>query len=98
MCCFFTILLVFGPRLADIIWWLIRPGYFTAAFRTWPGPYWIWPILGIIFLPWLLLMYVIVAPGGIVGFDWLWLGLALVADIVSYTGGYRNRSRVPGVS
>ncbi len=44
-------------------------------------------------------MYVIVAPGGIVGFDWFWLGLALVADIAMWTGGgYGNRNRMPGYS
>jgi hypothetical protein len=30
-----------------------------------------------------------------VGFDWVWLGLALVADIASYSGGaYGNRNRL----
>ncbi|MFN8496381.1 MAG: hypothetical protein U0641_00880 [Anaerolineae bacterium] len=42
-------------------------------------------------------MYVIVAPGGIAGFDWVWLGLALAADIASYSGGI-GRKRVPGYS
>ena len=40
-------------------------------------------------------MYVIVAPGGIVSWDWLWLGLMLVADIASYTSG-AGRKRIPG--
>ena len=31
----------------------------------------IWAILGFIFLPWTTLMYVMVIPGGIVGFDWV---------------------------
>jgi len=43
-------------------------------------------------------MYMIVAPGGVVGFDWLWLAIALVADIASYGSGYRQRSSVPGMS
>lgn len=93
MCCFFTVLLFFGPRLATLLWWLVRPGYFQFVFNTW-----IWPLLGLIFLPWVTLMYLIVAGGGITGFDWVWLGLALVADIASYGGGYRNRSSVPGYS
>jgi len=97
MCCFFTILLVFGPRLADIIWWLLRPAYWQSQFVTWPIIWWLWPVLGILFLPWLTLMYMIVAPGGIVGFDWLWLAIALVADIASYGSGYRQRSSVPGM-
>jgi hypothetical protein len=66
MCCFFTALVFFGPRLAILIWWLMSPVYIGAAFNTW-----IWPLLGFIFLPWTLLMFYIIYPGGIVGFDWI---------------------------
>ncbi|MEJ2600145.1 MAG: hypothetical protein P8Z00_17560 [Anaerolineales bacterium] len=92
MCCFFTTLLLLGPRAAVLIWWLIRPVYYMTVFGTW-----IWPLLGLIFLPWVTLMYLIVAPGGIIGFDWVWLGLAFLADIGTYGGGgYGNRERIPG--
>ena len=40
-------------------------------------------------------MYMTVAPGGIVGFDWIFLGLGVFADIATYTGGYRERAAVP---
>jgi hypothetical protein len=40
-------------------------------------------------------MYVAVAPTGVSGLDWLWLGIAVVVDIASYTGGaYGNRDRI----
>ena len=92
MCCFFTTLVFFGPRLAMLIWWLIRPGYFMVVFGSF-----IWPLLGLIFVPWTTLMYAIVAPGGLIWFDWIWLALALFADLASYGGGaYGNRSRMPG--
>ena len=94
MCCFFTTLLLLGPRAAILIWWLINPFRFSAAFSSV-----IWPILGIIFLPWTTLMYLIVwSPAtGIVGLDWLWLGIAVVTDIGSYAGGgYGNRNRILG--
>ena len=93
MCCFFTTLLFFGPRLAFLIYWLIWPVRVMSVLNTW-----IWPLLGLIFLPWTTLTYVIVAtPGiGLIGFDWLWMGIALLADIGGYAGGARNRSRVPG--
>ena len=92
MCCFFTTLLFFGPRLAFLIYWLLPVGRIKifAAFSTW-----IWPLLGLIFLPWTILMYVIVFP--VVGFDWIFIGLALLADIAGYVGGFRERGRVPGV-
>ncbi|MGD9094080.1 MAG: hypothetical protein PVF74_14625 [Anaerolineales bacterium] len=93
MCCFFMALVLFGPRLAILIWWLVSPIYISNAFTSW-----IWPILGIIFLPWTLLMYLIVYPGGLVGFDWIWLGLGLLADIASYAGGAARRRDVPGYS
>ena len=96
MCCFFTTLVVLGPRVAGVLWWLIQPMRWQAAFNN-SG---LWLVLGLIFLPWLTLMYVIVAPGGINGlWEWLFLGLALVADIASYSGGgYGNRRRIPGYS
>ena len=94
MCCFVTTLVLLGPRFAILIWWLMRPVYFNTIFNTW-----IWPLLGLIFLPWTLLMYVIIGYNGITGFDWIWLGLALIFDIANYTGGaYGNRDRFSGLS
>jgi hypothetical protein len=92
MCCFLTIMVVLGPRAAVLIWWLINPLRFTAAFSTF-----ILPLLGFLFLPWTTLMYLVVwSPVfGVTGFDWVWLGLAFLTDIVSLTGGaYGNRDRI----
>ncbi len=91
MCCFFTALLFFGPRLGILVYWLMPYGrlQFNLAFSTF-----IWPFLGFIFLPWTTLMYAIIFP--ITGFDWVWLALALFADIASYGGGaFSNRERLP---
>ena len=90
MCCFFTTLVFLGPRAAILIWWLINPVRWQATFSSF-----IWPLLGFLFVPWTTLMYVIVFP--ITGFDWIWLAIALFADIGSYTGGaYGNRNQMPG--
>jgi hypothetical protein len=51
--------------------------------------------LGWIFLPWSTLMYMTVAGGGIIGFDWILLGMGVFADMATYFGGYRERARVP---
>jgi hypothetical protein len=92
MCCLFTILLLLGPRAAILFWYLFYPARWRLTFDTW-----IWPLLGSIFLPWTTLMYVIVAPMGVIGFDWLWLGLAFIADLASYGGGgWGNRDRLRG--
>lgn len=78
-----------GPRFAFLVYWLIPYGRLKidAAFSTF-----IWPLLGLIFLPWTTLMYTLVyGLGGIVGFDWFWLGLALLADISAYAAGAARR-------
>ena len=96
MCCFFLSLVFLGPRIVGAFWWLFQSDRWHSAFAGWAGGtlWWIWPILGIIFLPWTTIMYVGVAPGGVVGWDWLWLGLMLVADIASYAGG-AGRKQIP---
>ncbi len=90
MCCFFTALLLAGPRLAMLVWWIINPIYVNLSFD-----HWIWGILGWIFLPWTTLMYIAIYPGGIVGFDWILLGLGVFTDMGGYFGSYRERARVP---
>ena len=93
MCCFFLSMLFFGPRFAFLVYWLIPFGrvQVNLAFNTW-----IFPLLGLIFLPWTTLMWTIVyGLNGIVGFDWIWVGLALVADIAAYAGGAYKRKSIP---
>ena len=90
MCCFFATLAFLGPRFAFLVYWLLAPGKVSAAFNTF-----IWPLLGLIFVPWATLMYVIVFP--INNLDWLWVGLALVFDIAWWAGG-AGRKKVPGYS
>ena len=90
MCCFFTALLFAGPRLAILVWYIIRPVYVNAAFDSF-----IWGFLGWLLLPWTTLMYIAIYPGGIIGFDWILLGLGVFADIFGYLGSYRERARVP---
>jgi hypothetical protein len=42
-------------------------------------------------------MYVLVAPGGVAGWDWVWMILAVLIDLGSYGGGgYGNRDRIRG--
>lgn len=96
MCCAFLSLLLLGPRFFGAMWWLIQPGRWQLAFSGWAGGnlWWLWPMLGIIFLPWTTIMYILVAPMGITGLDWLWIALAVVADIASYGGGV-GRKRIP---
>ena len=92
MCCLLTTLVFLGPRAAIVLWWLVVPARWSQTFDSF-----LLPALGFVFLPWTTLMYVVVAPRGVVGFDWLWLGLALFADVAAYAGGgFGNRRRIPG--
>ena len=97
MCCAFLTLFLLGPRIFGAFWWLFQPVRWEAAFGGWTAGtlWWIWPVLGLIFLPWTTIMFILVAPGGVVGWDWFWIGLMVLGDIMSYTGGY-GRKRVPG--
>jgi hypothetical protein len=94
MCCVVTSLFFLGPRVAILLWWLIQPVRWQAAFSSF-----IVPLIGFLFLPWTTLAWVVVAPGGVTGFEWFVLVLGFLVDIASYTGGgYGNRQRVPGYS
>jgi hypothetical protein len=89
MCCFAALLVIAGPRLAMFFWWLLEPARWSATFDTF-----VLPLVGFLFVPWTTLIYVAVFPGGIDGFDWVWLGLGLFLDIASWTGGgYSGRQR-----
>jgi hypothetical protein len=89
--CFFLTVLLLGPRVGILLWWLFEPNRWDAAFSSV-----FWPILGFIFLPWTTLMFVLVAPfGNVEEWDWFWLTMAFIADFVSWTSNaYTNRSRL----
>ncbi len=79
--CLIILLLVLGPRAVIVVWWLFEPVQWSATFGTF-----VIPLLGFLLLPWTTLVYVFVAPGGLVGLDFLWLAVALVADLCSHAG------------
>lgn len=97
--CLFGMFAAFAPRLAFLFYWIARPLQVEAAFNTF-----IFPCLGLIFLPFTTLMWVLLwTPGlGFTGFDWVWLILAVFIDIWGLTNSGRhawlNRSNVPGYS
>ena len=93
MCCFFAALVFFGPRLGFLVYWLIAPIRVNAAVAAFNFP-WLVSLAGLIFAPWTMLMYVIVFP--LDGWDFLWLGLGIMADVASYMGALQNRKQVPG--
>jgi len=82
---------IFGglfPRLALLVLWIARPALVDAAFNTF-----ILPLLGIIFLPFTTLIYVIVyVPGiGLTGWGFFWVILALLLDLGHWGASYTQQ-------
>jgi len=88
MGCLFAIFAGVFPRLALFIIWIARPRYVDAAFDTW-----IFPLIGIIFLPFGTLMYVLLyTPGvGLTGWEWFWVVIAGALDILHLLASARQQ-------
>jgi hypothetical protein len=84
--CLVLFALIFSPRIVMFLWWLLDVQRWASTFDTA-----IVPILGFVLAPWTTLMYVLVAPGGVNGLDWLWIGVAVVVDLGSLGGGAARR-------
>ena len=90
--CLILGVLLFGPRLVLVFSALADQVRWAATFDTV-----LLPIVGFFFLPWTTVMYVLVAPQGVTGLDWLGLGLAVLADVASLGGGaWKGREQMPG--
>lgn len=83
MCCFVLVLGFLGPRFA-FLWVWLATARVELAFG---GSFWV-PLLGMLFLPWTALAYVLVwAPGfGVSALGWMVVALGFVLDIASYFG------------
>ena len=88
MGCLFALFAGLFPRLALFIVWVARPALVAAAFNTW-----LIPLLGIIFLPFATLMYVILyTPGfGLTAWEWFWVILAGIFDLAHLAAGIARR-------
>src|SRR5690349_3609544 len=93
MGCLFALFAGLFPRLALFIVWIARPALVDAAFHGW-----IVPLLGIIFLPFATLMYVILyTPGiGLTGWGLFWVVIAGLFDIGHWVASATQRRQVPG--
>lgn len=84
MCCLFLAAFGLGPRFALLLWWLFGDRV-DAAFDSW-----IWPLLGLLLLPWTTLFYLLMwsAVGGVSGAEWLFVALGVLFDLASYGSRY----------
>ena len=90
--CLLAMTAAFAPRLVLLFMWIVGPRV-NAAFDSF-----IWPLLGLIFLPYTTIMYVLVWTSGIgvSGWDWIWILLGVVLDIMKWGQIANNRRQVPG--
>ena len=81
MCCLALTAGFLGPRIALFLWWIFG-NKVDLAFDTW-----IWPLLGLIFLPWTTLAYVLAwgPVNAVSGAGWLVVALGFAADIATYS-------------
>ena len=90
--CLLAMLIGFAPRLALIIMaiWGDRIG---DAFDGY-----IIPILGWIFAPYTTIFYVLVwnPVTGVSGWDWVWVGLGVLLDIMKWGSIANSRRGIPG--
>ena len=91
MGCLLALMAAFAPRFVFLVIWIARPVYVDSVFDTF-----IFPLLGLIFLPFTTLMYVFLAapPFAMTGRDWLWIGIAVVLDLSHYGGAYVQRGQM----
>ena len=81
MCCLALTAGFLGPRIALVAWWIFGDKI-DAAFDSW-----VWPLLGLIFLPWTTLAYVLVWSPivGVDGGEWIVVALGFLADVLTYS-------------
>jgi hypothetical protein len=80
VCCIVGGAAILGPRFAVLIWWIFG-NKVELAFDSWGVP-----LLGLIFLPWTTLAYLIAwQPGGLNGnLDALLIVIGVALDILTY--------------
>ncbi|NIK59242.1 hypothetical protein [Kribbella shirazensis] len=92
MGCLFALFAGVFPRFALLIVWIARPRLVDEAFDGW-----FWPLLGLVFLPFATLMYVILhTGGGLTGFDWFWVFFAGILDLAHWGASWTQRRGMPG--
>lgn len=100
-CCLGVLLLGGAPRIAMLLWWFMDPARVAGTFAGWSttvgsitAPQWIWPLAGLLLIPWTTVAYIFVSPGGLTTLEWVVLGIALLMDLGAHGGSgraYRQR-------
>jgi hypothetical protein len=90
MGCLLAIFAGMFPRFAVIIFWIARPNQMDAIFTSF-----VWPVLGIIFLPFTTLIYILLwdVQRGVTGWEWFWIGLAVLIDMTHWGASANQRNQ-----
>lgn len=96
-CCLFVALAAVGPRFTLLLMWLFT----TLVDRAFSG--FLVSLLGVLFLPWTMLAYVVAYQPhvGVSGFGVLLVAIGVVGDIATWSGGgraQRHRAATDGLS
>ena len=90
--CLLVLGIAVAPRVVLILAWIFSDRWAV----VWGGDF-LLPLLGIAFLPFTTVMYMLAwKPTGIQGWDWLWILLGLFMDVTHYVQMSANRKNVPG--
>jgi hypothetical protein len=90
--CLFLVGISIAPRVMLVLAWI-----FSDRWSFVWGSNVIVPLLGIAFLPFTTIMYMLVwTPNGIEGWDWMWILLGLVLDASHWGQTFAKRKTVPG--
>lgn len=86
--CLLAFSIALAPRVVLILAWIFSDRWNV----VWQDE-WIMPLLGIIFLPFTTVMYMLTwtFTGGIEGWDWMWIILGLIMDIGKWGHMLANR-------
>ncbi len=88
-CCLVAVIGAFVPRITLFFVWVFTD-YVTRAFQSF-----IWPLLGLLIMPYTTLAYSFVfVPGvGVTGMRWFWVALGIILDVCSWGGGGASSSK-----
>ncbi len=89
MCCTLLLAAGIGPRIALLFVWIFGDRV-ELAFDSW-----VWPLLGLLFLPWTTLAYVFAwgPVEGVSGWGWVLVALGIALDIATYSSRAVQRAR-----
>ena len=91
--CFLSLAIVVAPRVMLILAWLFSERWDV----VWSGN-WFWPLLGTLVAPYTTIMYLLAwSPAGIAGWDWMWIIMGVLLDIMKWGQIAQNRNSIPGI-